>query len=178
MTTPRAIQHPPTAISALLPPGKPIRARSGPKSKLSDLTRDRICWYLQRGHYRQDAAALSGIHRDTLLGWETRGREARSKRDEGLELSAEDASYLQLLEEVEFSLDYGEGWLAEQFLIAAVNPRSMLWQAFATFLERRHRERWRRPSQLELHSAPTDGPVEVKLSFALNPALLDELKVK
>lgn len=34
------------------------------------------------------------------------------------------------------------------------------WQAAMTFLERRHPERWRRPSQLEV-SGPGGGPVEV-----------------
>lgn len=128
-------------------PGKPKRA--APHAKLTPALLERICWYLQRGHYKQDAAAMAGIHRDTLNTWEQRGRRARAERDEGVDPNPTEVVYIGLVDAVEFSLDYGEGWLMEQALDAMQNPRERRWQGYVTILERSRPDRWRRRASSE-----------------------------
>lgn len=127
-------------------------------SRLTPKLRDELCEKLKRGHYKLAACSLVGIHRDTLLKWETRGRQARALREEGLAVPRRELPYLQLLEAIEFATDFGEGWLMEQALNAIENPKDARWQGYVTILERSRPDRWRRRASTEYAKPPEGRP--------------------
>lgn len=121
-------------------------------SKFSDELAKQLCDYLRRGHPKRSACALVGIHRDTCTNWENRGRRARSRREEGLRVTAAEAKFERFVDDVEQAYDYGEGWLFEQMLDAAAGGKDTYlkrWQAYMTALERSRPDVWRRRTSAE-----------------------------
>lgn len=167
-------------------------------TKLTPTIRQELVEYLKRGHYKRSAAALVGIHRDTLEEWERRGAKAKEiishppLRDDYLDeetfeqaeldwktLVRRERPYAELADATQQAYDYGEGWLMEQILEAA-DPATKKtyqkrWQAYMTILERSRRDRWSRRSITEYGNA--DGkPFEVSHSFDPSKLSLDELE--
>lgn len=167
------------------------------KSKLTKAIADQICEHLKQGLYKKDAAALVGIHRDTLDYWERRGRASREKAehpplrpDYGTDTDHEAAHLAWMREQraekvyrdfsiaAELAYDFGAGWLVQQILAHAANPdvRNNKWTAYMTILERSRRDHWGRGQRVE-HSTPDGKPFAV--SHVFDPAKLtdDELDV-
>lgn len=129
-------------------------------AKLTPKLIESLCEHLKQGQPQRAAAALVGIHRITLIRWMNRGRLARSQRDEGVPVKRSDAIYLTLLDEIEYALDYGEGWLMQQALEAIKDPKAGRWQGYVTLLERTRPDGWRRRSSAEYAGEKGQPPVK------------------
>lgn len=134
-------------------------ATAGPgKSKLTVPLIGALCVHLREGQPQRAAAGLVGIHRVTLIHWLNRGRQARSVRDEGVEVAQAELIYLRLLEEVELALDYGEGWLMQQAVQASQGKIKARATDFVMLLERTRPDQWRRRSSSEYVDRGKDAP--------------------
>lgn len=105
-------------------------ARVGRKTKLTRQTADRILAILRAGGYDETACAAAGISRQCFWDWLRRG-------------AAGEAPYNVFADEVQRARAEGES--RNVMLIASAAQNN--WQAAAWLLERRHPERWARPSQ-------------------------------
>lgn len=132
-------------------PGRPL--------KLTPALLNKLCVSLRQGMPKRAAAALIGVHRDSLNTWEIRGRLARSKRDEGLPLDQVEEFLLHAVEEIELAVDFGEGWL---FDLALKATRREITGVRATdvvmLLERTRPDQWRRPSSMEYIERSKQAP--------------------
>lgn len=102
-------------------------------TKLTPAVQQTICDALEKGNYRATAAAVAGIHRNTLIDWERRG-------ENGEDLYVDFLTAMQMAEAK-----------AEMALVAEIrhaepgvpNVRGAdLWQAKAWMLERRYGGKW------------------------------------
>jgi hypothetical protein len=167
------------------------------KSKLTRAIATQICEHLRQGQYKKDAAALVGIHRDTLDYWERRGRAAREHaehpplrpdftseeafleaRTEWRRLPRAEKIYADFSIQAELAYDFGAGWLVQQILDHAANPdvRNNKWTAYMTILERSRRDHWGRGQRVE-HSTPDGKPFPVSHAFDPSKLTDEELEV-
>jgi transposase len=101
---------------------------AGRPTKLDADTSERICQAIRGGNYIETAAAIAGIHRDTLYSWLKRGR------------TEEEGIHRDFVEEIDQALA-----LAEKNALQTIEKASVdHWQAAAWRLERRFPERWGR----------------------------------
>lgn len=120
----------------------------------------KYCAELRKGHSKNAAAGCVGVHRDTVQGWAQRGREARSKLDEGLAITENEKLYIHAIAEIEIARDYGE-W----FLVEGMQAGGRDWARYARRLESVYADTWlRRPAALEVSSGH-GGTIEVRLAF-------------
>lgn len=97
-------------------------------TKLDQDASDRICTAIKGGNYIETAAAVAGIHKDTLYTWLKRGR----NEDEGM--------FRDFVDAVDEALA-----VAEKNALKVIEDASAdHWQAAAWRLERRFPERWGR----------------------------------
>lgn len=139
-------------------PAKPP-ARSGRKSLLTARLRAELCEHLKQGQPHFAAAALVGIHRDTLMRWKRRGKAARALADEGLDVPKVEQPYLELLTDLEYAWDFGEGYLMDMALKAARGEIKARATDFVMLLERTRPEGWRRRSSAEYIDRDKAKPV-------------------
>lgn len=97
---------------------------SGRPTKLTDETQATIVAALREGMYREIAAKLAGIHRDTLYGWLERGRTGEAPY----------AAFSDAVEKAEAE--------AEQETVRSARTGGDGWQAKAWLAERRWPSRW------------------------------------
>lgn len=116
-------------------------ARVGQKSKLTRETSNRILAVLRAGGYDETAANAAGISRQQFYEWLKRGRNG-------------DRPYDLFLAGVEEARAEGE---SRNVMLIAKAAQSN-WQAAAWLLERRHPERWARPSQRDKDAAAGSQP--------------------
>lgn len=124
-------------------------ARRHPHAKLNQQTADRILAVLRAGGYDETACAAAGVSRNQFYEWLRRGR-------------AGDGIYEVFLADVERARAEGES--RNVMLIAQAAQAN--WQAAAWLLERRHPERWARPSQREKDAPGGNAPVTIDDPFA------------
>jgi transposase len=96
----------------------------GRPSKLTPETQATIVEALREGLYRETAATLAGIHRDTMYGWLERGRTGEAPY----------AAFSDAVEKAEAE--------AEQHVIREVRMGLDGWQSKAWVAERRWPRRW------------------------------------
>lgn len=170
---------------------------AGGSSKLTVPIAEEICRHLRKGQYKKDAAALVGIHRDTLDYWERRGRTSREKaehpplrpdfttdaayREARAAWSREQRAekvYRDFSIAAELAYDFGAGWLVQQILAHAAdeNVRNNKWTAYMTILERSRRDQWGRGQRVE-HSTPDGKPFQVSHIFDPSKLTDEELDV-
>jgi transposase len=101
---------------------------AGRPTKLDADTSDRICSAIRGGNYIETAAAVAGIHRDTLYTWLKRGR------------TEEDGIHRDFVLAVDEALANAE----KNALRTIEDASDEHWQAAAWRLERRFPERWGR----------------------------------
>lgn len=123
--------------------------RVGRPTKLTQQTADRILTILRAGGYDETACAAAGVSRQQFYAWLRRGRD-----DEPL--------YDAFLADVERARAEGES--RNVMLIAQAAQAN--WQAAAWLLERRHPERWARPSQRDKDAPVENAPVSTDDPFA------------
>lgn len=131
----------------------------GRKSLLTAKLRTDLCAHLKQGQPHHAAAALVGIHRDTLARWKRRGKAARALADEGLDVPKVEQPYLELLTDLEYAWDYGEGYLMDMALKAARGEIKGRATDFVMLLERTRPEGWRRRSSSEYVDRDKSKPV-------------------
>jgi hypothetical protein len=129
------------------------------------LTRDRherMVQMLRAGNYRDAAARAAGIAPSTLYSWLERG------------------SNEQLGPYHEFAAAVQQAEAEAEVYAVAIIRRAMSddWRAAATYLERRHPERWRRRSTTEL-TGKDGGPITTESEHRLDLSTLtdDELRI-
>src|SRR5262245_20188727 len=110
--------------------------RNGRKSKLNAQSSERILAVLRAGGYDETACAAAGVSKQQFYEWLRRGRAGEGPFDAFL---------------VEVLRAQADGEARNVMLVAQQAQNS--WQAAAWLLERRHPERWGRPSQRN-----TDAP--------------------
>lgn len=123
--------------------------RPGRPSGLTAKILEELCGHLRQGQPKRAAAGLIGVNRVTLHRWEERGRDARSKIQEGHTVTAAERLYARMIDEVELALDYGEGYLMQQALKAASGEIKARATDFVMLLERTRPDQWRRRSSSE-----------------------------
>lgn len=102
---------------------------------------DRLISMLRAGSYVQVACAAAGVSRQAYAVWMQRGNPENPRAN---------ASFRAFRERVELAL--AEAETVNVARVAAATRES--WQAAAWLLERRHPERWARPSQREKEESP------------------------
>lgn len=128
---------------------RPTPKRQGAPSGLTAKLLTDLCGHLRDGQPKRAAAGLIGVHRSTLTRWEERGKDARSKIQEGHRVTAEERLYAKLIDEVELALDFGEGYLMGMALKAAKGEIKARATDFVMLLERTRPDQWRRRSSSE-----------------------------
>jgi transposase len=113
-------------------------------TKLDQETSDRICTAIKRGNYIETAAAVAGIHKDTLYEWLKRGRRE------------EDGIYHEFVEAIDLALAEAEAKALKTIEDASADH----WQAAAWRLERRFPERWGR-KRLEITFPKSFDPAKL-----------------
>lgn len=106
---------------------------TGRPSSLTPEVQDVIVKAVRAGNYRVTAAALAGVHRNTILNWVARG-------DEGEEPFASFAVALEMAEAESESEMVAEIRAAQPAVVGVSGPD--LWQARMAVLERRFPHRW------------------------------------
>lgn len=142
----------------------------GMPTKFTPSIRAKILHALENGNYMVTTCAALGIAQKTYYRWLERARDYAAKAEEGYELSAEEATFVKFLSDVEQA-----SAKSEQQLIAKVlelGDHSQDWKAYMTILERRFSKRWGRGVGANTVTVQTDdgqesSGIEVKLSFSL-----------
>lgn len=135
-----------------------------PSKILNETVRATIIASLEAGKYKHMAAADAGIHRDTLLEWEKRGRSVRARVSEGVKVTRTDRLYADFLYEMELADAVGESALFNRVVDLATKGQK--WGAAMTILERRWPDRWA-PRQRIDHGNADGKPLKVTgLDFA------------
>lgn len=107
--------------------------RTGRPTTLTPEVQELIIEALRKGNYRDTAAALAGVTRQTLWNWEQWGKEGR-------------APYKDFFDALEMAEAQAEATLLEEIRTAAPAQTGLtgpdLWQAKAWLMERRWPKRW------------------------------------
>jgi hypothetical protein len=124
-----------------------LGSKVGRPSKFDAESAKRIVEVLRAGGYRETAASVAGISRETLRTWLDRGDPARKRK--------EDAPYREFREQVEAAQAQGE--VRNVALIATAAAKD--WKAAAWMLERQYPDRWAGPRGRALRGTSlTDEP--------------------
>ncbi len=145
-----------TTQTKLLTEGKP-----GRPTKLTPQLQEKICKYIANGNYLSVACQAVGIDESTLFSWKKQGL---------VEATNGGGMYLEFLNATKEAEALHEAKIAERLLAAAmpgerkkvtktgpdgvsveVTETAGDWLAAATYLERRHRERWGRPAPIQVN---------------------------
>jgi len=123
------------ALHGTDPPTCPHHAGRRRPAKFNPETVERIVQLLAAGNYHETTASAVGISAKTFYQWLRRGAPDGHPND---------IAYRDFRERVERAISEGEARNVALIARAASNDN---WQAAAWLLERRHPERWARPSQ-------------------------------
>lgn len=126
-------------LAVLEVPGQSSQRLRGRPLRLTDAIIKIVCSALQEGAYAEEAATLAGVGRSTYYMWLSRGRVARSRREEGLSVSVTDEAFLDFLDSVERASIAPE---IEALRIIHRAAAGGSWRAAAWFLERRFPHKW------------------------------------
>jgi transposase len=122
-----------------------------PPIELTDELRDLIVSALKAGNYIETAAALAGVHADTLRDWVKKGRRG-------------DPRYESLADDVTKAIAAAEA----RDLSVIGRAASEYWQAAAWRLERRFNDRWGRKNDVSLSGKNGAPPVKMELVIDLD----------
>ena len=120
-------------------PGQSGQRLRGRPLRLTDAVAETVCGALKEGAYAEEAAAMAGIGRSTYYMWLSKGRVARSRREEDLPVSVTDQGFLDFLDSVERASVAPE---MEALRIIHRAAEGGSWRAAAWFLERRYPHKW------------------------------------
>lgn len=123
---------------------------------------------IRLGMYLDDAAAVAGIHRNTLGNWMTWGREAEAKLANGEELTDRDRLYCDFLGAVEKAR--AEAVLRNLNVIQKAAQEGS-WQASAWYLERTNPRKWGRTETVEITGA--DGGA-IAVAYSIKESLAEK----
>jgi hypothetical protein len=126
-------------LAVLEVPGQSGQRLRGRPHRLTDAVTETVCGALKEGAYAEEAATLAGIGRSTYYMWLSRGRVARSRREEDLPVSVTDEAFLDFLDSVERASIAPE---IEALRIIHRAAEGGSWRAAAWFLERRYPHKW------------------------------------
>lgn len=174
----------PAAAPAKAKPRSNGKHPGGRPPKLDDKTRDRIQTALAAGAYKETAAALAGINKDTLYHWLRQGAEALRKA--GWDLAAvppSDRPYAEFSDFMEKAMREGEANLLTTVALAS-RPRPARtvtreladgskvtetteaqdghWQAAAWILERTRPDQYGRRDRMQLEGVRGGAPIVVE----------------
>lgn len=147
----------------------------GPKLKVHVTAAERIIEALERGNYLETAAAMAGVHKDTVYEWLKVGAKAWSS---GLPLSrmrAHDRRCAEFSDGVAQAQAMAEGNDVERLHAlangedAAVAARVLMWR-----LERRFAKRWGQKGSLEVTGAD-GGALTIDLADTARSLITDQL---
>lgn len=138
-------------------PGSNLPALDPPTGRIPEIdaeTSSRIIGVLRQGHYARVAAAAGGVNTDTFHRWLTRGSRAKRRSlQTGTPIPPADMSYVGFSDGVVEALTGAEILLVDSITRAAGAGD---WRAAAWMLERRYRDRWKRPEQMVGIPAPSE----------------------
>jgi len=126
--------------------------RIGRPIEFTEEKRAKVIALVKAGNYKKVAAAACGIHYDTLMYWQTRGK----REEKGM--------YREFYE----ALEQAEGEGEARLVVKIVEDGS--WQALMTILERKYPERWGRLSRVEL-TGKEGGAIEIDQTTAITRIL-------
>lgn len=177
------------------PPVQPVpktkpKARSNGKHpggrppKLDDKTKERIQTALSTGAYKETAAALAGINKDTLYTWLRQGTEALRKAGWNLtNVPTSDRPYAEFSDFMEKAMREGEANLLTTVALASrprpartttrtmpdgskvtetVEAQDGHWQAAAWILERTRPDQYGRRDRMQLEGVRGGAPIVVE----------------
>lgn len=101
------------------------------KRKLSNELRDSLCEALRKGHYRETACALVGIHKDTFYEWI---KKSENEERPDYEIYADFAD----------AVKKAEAEAEDKALKVITDATPLNWQAGAWYLERKYPDRYGR----------------------------------
>lgn len=130
----------------------------GPRGKLTLERQEQIVRAIAAGNYLKVAARSSGISEDTVQEWINRGE----IEEEGIY-----HDFAKAIRDAEAE--------AEKAIVGEWQKQIPTnWQACATFLERRHPDRWGRRERREI-TGKDGGPIQTKQSVAIENLSIEEL---
>ena len=124
---------------------------SRPPIELTTQLQELIVGALKAGNYLETAAALAGIHPDTLRDWVKKGRKG-------------DPRYEDFSHAVQQAIASAEA----RDLAVIGKAASEYWQAAAWRLERRFNDRWGRKNDVSLSGKAGAPPVKMELVIDLD----------
>ena len=141
--------------------GKPSTTPARPPGRPTKLTAEvqrLVVEALQAGNYIETAAALAGVHKDTLYEWLKRGRGQPRGVYRAFSDAVEKAMAIAEVRGVELVTRAGEGTptvlnAQGQVVTPGIPPQ---WQAMAWRLERKYPEKWGRRQRLDIATPPPD----------------------
>ena len=113
-------------------------------TKLTPELLTQFCDEIRKGKPKRAAAGACGVHRDTVIGWEQRGKQARGKQLEGIPLTANEELDLHAVDEIQIAYDEGESYLFDVILEGGKD-----WQRAARILESTRADVWLRRYRLD-----------------------------
>lgn len=159
--------------------GKQIRSKAGLETDLTKDIHDRIVELIKSGNYPETAAAVAGIPRPTLLGWLTKGGQAREKLLAGKDITESEKKYVRLATDVGIAIATAEARMSMLIGKAGQGADGQPgdWRATAWILERFAKERWSQKHQLE-HTGPNSGPITISLAGSIAKLYEDAKKAE
>ena len=133
----------------------------GRKSKLTPEIQEKIVQAVKTGNYYEAACGYAGIDYTTFRRWILNGEKAKSGK------------YYEFCNAIKKAEQEAEARLVAQW--QKHMPED--WKAIATFLERRHPERWgKREKQTLEHTGKDGGPIETSQKIDLSALSTEELR--
>lgn len=118
----------------------------GRPSKLTDEVKKKLIDAIKLGNYYEAACAYAGIDYTTFRKWMQQGEKATKGR------------YFELFEAIKRAEAEAEARMVAMWQKAMPED----WRAIATFLERRHPERWGRRDKVQQEiTGKEGGPIEI-----------------
>ncbi len=119
--------------------------------KLDKTIQDKLLEYIKAGNYVVTACEAVGIAEKTYYNWIKKGKEVEEKAENGIQLTEEEANYLQFLQAIKKAKAEA---IVKNVLVIQIAARKN-WQAAAWWLERTNYKDWGRKDFMKIDSNTT-----------------------
>lgn len=145
--------------------------KMGARTVLTEEVKDRVTQAIRAGNYLDDAANFAGIAKSTVMYWNSIGRDARNKLDNGEEITEREAQCLDFLERIERARS--EAVVRNLTIIQEAAREN--WTAAAWYLERTNPKKWGRHDTVAI-TGEDGGPVQIEHQLSVKEALAEKFR--